>query len=202
MNKLIALLLLLMLLGCSGETKKTDSGSVSNTALANVTLDGAPVTIAGITFTPPSLWKDLGPSGMRQANYCYGPMEGEKDSATVALFFFGTGGGGINDNIERWIGQISLPDGGDPHTVAKREEFEVQGMKAHLVQLAGIYNASMGGPMSGSSVAKENYFMMAIVLEAPEGNLFFKLTGPEKTARTMATAFRAAIENVRKGEAS
>lgn len=201
MIRFIAFTLLLALPGCSGESKKAESGADLNTAAAKVALDGTPVGIAGITFTPPSLWKDLGPTGMRQANYCYGPLEGEKDSATVALFFFGTGGGGIGDNIERWIGQMSLPDGGDPHAVARREEFEVQGMKAHLVELAGIYNASMGGPMSGPSIPKENYYMMAIVLEAPEGNLFFKLTGPEKTARGMAGTFRTAIENIRKGQA-
>ena len=197
MKGIIPVMLLGLLLGCSAESKKSDSGSY--TSAAKIALDGKPTSVGGVTFTPPSIWKDLGPSGMREANYAFGPLEGEHDSATMAVFFFGTGGGGIQDNIERWIGQISLPGGGDPHSTARREDFEAGGMKAHLVEVAGTYNASMGGPMSGQTVPKENYYMMAIVLEAPEGNLFFKLTGPVRTAKEMASAFRAAVENVRKG---
>ncbi len=38
------------------------------------TLDGKPMSIDGITFTPASQWEDFGPSGMRAASYAYGPL--------------------------------------------------------------------------------------------------------------------------------
>ena len=157
------------------------------------TLDGKPMSIAGITFTPASQWQDFGPSGMRAASYAYGPLEPDKDSATMAVFHFGPGQGGtIADNIQRWIKQFSLPDGRDPATAAIRYERQVAGYPAHVVTLYGIYNQSIR-PMSPEKIARENYRLVAIIVEAPGGNVFFKLTGPDKTAKIMIEAFIAMI---------
>ena len=157
------------------------------------TLDGKSMSIAGITFTPASQWQDFGPSGMRAASYSYGPLEPDKDSATMAVFHFGPGQGGtIEANMDRWIGQYSLPDGRDPATAAIRYDRQVAGYPAHVVTLYGIYNESVR-PMSKEKVARENYRLVAIIVEAPGGNVFFKLTGPDKTAKIMIEAFIAMI---------
>jgi hypothetical protein len=167
--------------------------------MADVALDGQPVTIAGVIFTPPSDWTDLGASGMRQAEFAFGPVADETDSATVAVYYFGpNSGGGVTDNINRWIGQMSVADGGNPEDEADKTEFTVDGMPAHMVQIAGTYNASMGGPMSGNTVPMEDYRMAAVVLEGPEGNIFFKLTGPDQTAEEMIEGFKAMIHAVTK----
>lgn len=192
---------ILMWAGCSSES---DSGKTNNetdaAAMAKVELGGTPVTLAGITFTPPTAWKDLGPSGMRKADYCFGPTGSDKDSATVTAFYFGpSGGGGIDANINRWIGQMKLPDGADPEKAITREEMMVDGMKVHTVQLPGIFNASMGGPMmGGNTLPKDNYLMSAVVLEAPQGNVFFKMTGPKETATQMNVAFKAMLAGIKK----
>ena len=160
------------------------------------TLDGKPMSIAGITFTPASEWQDFGPSGMRAASYSYGPLEPDKDSATMAVFHFGPGQGGtIADNMQRWIKQFSLPDGRDPASAAIRYERQVAGYPAHVVTLFGIYNESVR-PMSQEKVARENYRMVAIIVEAPGGNVFFKLTGPDYTAKIMIEAFITMINQV------
>ncbi|SYZ72585.1 conserved exported hypothetical protein [Candidatus Zixiibacteriota bacterium] len=187
-----------LLLGCSSADKGTVKGGLK--VSSDIKLDGNPATVAGVTFRPPSVWKDLGPSGMRQADYMYGPAEGDSEAANMAVFYFGaTSGGAVGSNIERWIGQMSMPDGSDPHKAAKTTDFSVDGMPAHLVELNGTYNMSMGGPMmGGETVPKPNYKMAAVVLETPQGNLFFKLTGPEKTADEMAEAFKAMIMDVKK----
>jgi hypothetical protein len=197
----IALFLPVMLcfLECSNSDKQTDRNIGDLGDVAAVKLDGRPMTVAGVTFCPPSAWKDLGPGGMRQANYTLGPLEGEKDSATMAVFYFGvTQGGSVNENIERWISQMSLPDGGDPHKAVARNDFTVDGMPAHLVELAGTFQASARGMMGGATESKENYRMAAAVLETPEGNLFFKLTGPNHTARTMIGQFRAMLKEIKR----
>lgn len=202
------MLSVLMFSGCSseGDAANTDgsSGKPDPSAVAAVELDGTPVSLAGITFTPPTVWKDHGPNGMRKADYSFGPLGDDTDSATVAVYYFGpTGGGGIEANIDRWIGQMTLPDGADPEEAVMREESTVEGMAVHTVSLPGTYNASMGGPMmGGQTTPKENYFMSAVVLEAPEGNVFFKLTGPKETATEMNTAFQAMLTGIKKGEAS
>lgn len=190
------------LTGCS--SKSNQSGGFAKTAFdqsssATVAQGGNPVSVAGISFIAPSSWTDLGPSGMRAANYSFGPIEGEKDSATMAVYFFGeNSGGAVMDNIERWIGQMKTADGKDPHASAIQQEITVAGMAAHVVELPGTYAA--GGMMGSPATPKENYRMTAIVLEGPGGNVFFKLTGPIKTAQKMSEAFAAILMNVKTSE--
>ncbi|MBK7142562.1 MAG: hypothetical protein IPH75_10825 [bacterium] len=199
---LFAVILALGLTSCGEKSGDTaDSGSSGFAADAGVKLDGQPITVANVTFTPPANWKDLGSSGMRQAVYAYGPTNGESDSATMIVFYFGpTGGGGVQDNIARWLGQMSTADGGDVSAIAKQSSFEVDGMKAHWVEVTGTYNASMGGGgmPGGASEPKNDYLMAAAVLEGPQGNLFFKLTGPQKTAAEMVVGFKAMMAAVKK----
>lgn len=191
----------LTLISCSG--KKESSGGVAAagdwSVPTDIKLGGQPMTIAGVTFRPPSNWVELGPTGMRKANYAFGPTGSDTDSATVAVFFFGKGqGGGIKDNIERWINQMTLPGGGDPHVATTQSEHTIDGMPLHWVELSGNYNASMGGMMGSQPAEKTGYHMAAVVLEAPEGNLFFKLTGPESTAREMIGGFKALLLDIKK----
>ncbi|MCH7689546.1 MAG: hypothetical protein IIA17_00695 [candidate division Zixibacteria bacterium] len=143
------------------------------------TLDGKPMSIAGITFTPASQWQDFGPSGMRAASYAYGPLEPDTNASTLAVFHFGKGQGGtIEANMDRWIKQFSLPDGRDPATATITYERTVAGYPAHVMTLFGIYNESVR-PMSQEKIAREEYRLVAIIVEAPGGNVFFKLTGPD-----------------------
>jgi hypothetical protein len=170
-------------------------------ASADIKLDGQPVTVAGVTFTPPSNWVSMGASGMRQAVFTYGPSQNESDSATVIVFYFGpTGGGGVQDNIARWVGQMSTSEGGDASTNAQQQSFDVNGMKAHWVEVAGTYNASMGGGgmPGGATEPKADYRMAAAVVEGPQGNLFFKLTGPAKTATEMTAGFKTMLLAIKK----
>ncbi len=199
----------LLTFGCSSDDKadsarETDSDVSELTVATDIDLGGTPVTLAGVTFVPPTTWTDLGPSQMRKADYIYGPVGEETDSASVAVFYFGqSSGGAVTANIDRWVGQMSLEDGGDPDSRAVRKDFTIDGMPAHLVELSGTYGASMGGAMmGGKSTPKENYFMSAVVLEAPEGNVFFKLTGPETTAREMNSMFKSMLSAIRRGSES
>jgi len=187
--------------GCSGDKGAGSAKPGAMPGAGAAALDGKPLAIAGVTFTPPGSWKDLGASGMRAGSYVYGPVKGDADSATVAVFYFGQGGGGgVAANIDRWIGQMSIPGGGDAAAAARRADLTVDGMSVHHVEVAGTYNgAAMGGAMmGGGGEGRPGYFMSAVVLEAPQGNLFFKLTGPEQTAREMNAQFLAAVGAVKK----
>ncbi len=207
-----ALILALTLGACAKQdgAKTSDQQTASATGTifdpnkqVTVTLDGEPVTVAGVTFVAPSTWTSHGASGMRFADYSFGPVEGDKDSATMVVFYFGPqGGGGVEANIERWIGQMALADGADPHTVAKKLDFDTpDGLKAHLVEVAGIYNAGSMGGMGAAAGPREGYRMAGVVLEAPGGNLFFKLTGPEKTADQMIAGLQALVMGAKKAPA-
>lgn len=186
----------------SGEAAKTDGVSVTvgdfNLPASGVTftLNGTPVTLAGVTFTPPSEWTDFGPSGMRKASYAFGPIKGETDSATVTVFYFGQGGGGtIEANLDRWVGQMVMPEGSNPDAFVQKGEMMVGDMKVHLLKVEGTFKA--GGMMMTTPVEKENYLMVGVVVEAPEGNIFFKMTGPKETGAAMAEALIAMVKDIK-----
>lgn len=195
----------LLVAGCSGDkgAGTAKSGGALKGAGAAV-LEGKDVSIAGVTITAPKAWKDFGPSGMRAASYAFGPVRGDADSATVTVFYFGKqGGGDIEANFDRWLGQMAMPGGGDPREFAKRDDGVADGMPFHQMAVSGTYNgAAMGGGMGGGMErgACAGYFMSAAVLEGPEGNIFFKLTGPEKTAGEMNATFLAMLQSARRAK--
>ena len=162
---------------------------------------GASATVlAGARWSVPLEWIDLGSRSMRAAQYQLAPLGGEREAAELNVFFFGSRqGGGIDANIDRWVGQMSLPDGGDPKLAAERESLEVDGMPVHIVCLDGTYNAG-GMGMGGQTTPKENYRMVAVILEGPEGNVFFKLTGPERTAQAMEAGLREMVLEFEKSD--
>lgn len=208
MRKLLALAFAFSLFLAFGCSSKKDSGSAGfvktsfdQSAVASVTLDGTPMSAPGVTFTPPKSWVDLGPSSMRITTYAFGPIEGDKDSAILAISHFGKDGGGpIKDNILRWIHQMQTPSGGNPEEVAAQSQITIDSMPAHVVELEGTYMS--GGMMGSPAVPKEKYRMTGVVLETADGNLFFKLTGPAKTAQKMAQDFAAVLLSLKRAQMS
>jgi len=155
-------------------------------------------SLAGISFRPVEQWTTLPASGMRKAQWYYGPLEDEKDSAVCVVYYFGpASGGGVQANLDRWIKQMTLPDGRDPKEAAIQYTLDVDGMTTHVLSLYGTYNESMT-PMGGNAVAHENYRMAAVIFEGPQGSVFFKLTGPDYTARAMIEGFMPMIKDVKK----
>ncbi|MBD3233115.1 MAG: hypothetical protein GF315_05270 [candidate division Zixibacteria bacterium] len=194
----------LMIAGC-GSSEDMGGDEISSEEifdmekLKSVELSGEPVTVAGVTFRPPAEWENLGASGMRNASYRFGPIGEDQDSATLAVFFFGASeGGGVTSNMERWLSQMSLSDGKPPREIAVRQKMDVDQMTLHYMEVEGTYHASMGGRMMTPTIPKHDYLLSAAILEAPEGNLFFKLTGPVNTAREMNRKFQAMLVNIQK----
>jgi hypothetical protein len=193
---------LIVLMSASCGKKAADTAAFSKTnfdpsAVTAVALDGPPMMAPGIMFTPPKSWTDQGASTMRITTYAFGPVDSDKDSAILAVSYFGKEGGGpIKDNILRWIHQIQLPSGGNPEEIAVQSQITVDSMTAHLVELEGTYMS--GGMMGSPAVPKEGYRLTGAVVETPEGNVFFKLTGPSKTAQKMAADFAAVLLSLKR----
>ncbi len=190
-----AMISLLCLAACGGEDsgygEQSSPKHGADARIATHSKDNPPPmpgsnTVAGITFTPPSHWKNLEPSGMRQAQFRLAPVPGDSADAEVNVFYFGVkSGGGVEANLERWVGQITLPDGSDPAREIQRSTFTANGMPGHVVALNGSYKSGGGRPMAGGGQLLPGYRLVGVVLEGPEGSLFFKLTGPQATAEVM-----------------
>ncbi|MBM4129991.1 hypothetical protein FJ250_03050 [bacterium] len=155
--------------------------------------------LAGVAYAPPAAWQDLGPSNMRVAQYRLPAVDGDGAPAEVNVFYFGpASGGGVDANLQRWIGQMVLPGGGDPASAAHRSTFTADGMAGHIVTLEGTYKSGGGPMMGGETKLLEGYRLVGVVLEGPEGSLFFKLTGPVATAKAMEAQLMPMMRGAKK----
>jgi len=123
---------------------------------------------------------------MRVAQYKLPKAPGDSEDASLVLYYFGQGqGGGTAANVERWIGQMKQPDGGNSNDKAKEESLTINGLKITTVDVGGTYTAEMA-PGSGTFYNNPNYRLRAAVIETPKGSYYVKLVGPEKTVAKWA----------------
>lgn len=118
---------------------------------------------------------------MRVAQYKLPKAAGDSEDALLVLYYFGAGQGGpAQANIDRWINQITQPDGQPSKERAKTEKLTVNGLQVDTVDVLGNYSGGMS-PDSAPSDSKAVYRLRAAVIDTPKGSYFVKLTGPEKT---------------------
>ena len=150
---------------------------------------------APLTWSLPTGWKSVTPSSaMRMAQMVVpGPQGSESGELTV--FYFGPGGGGgVEANITRWIGQFKQPDGSPADALAKRDTKQVGGMKVDLVDVSGTFNA--GAAMMGGAQKTAQRALGAIV-DSPKGLVFFKLVGPSETVAQNEAAFSEFVHSIK-----
>ncbi|GAB4319744.1 MAG: hypothetical protein Kow0074_09520 [Candidatus Zixiibacteriota bacterium] len=158
-------------------------------------LGAATSAVAGITWSIPDQWTNGPARQMRVATYLIGEGVNEAD---CAVFYFGPNqGGSVEANIDRWIGQFNQPDGSSSRDKALINNRDVNGLSVTTIELSGTYTASMGGPMSGNKEERPGWRMMGAIVEAPEGPVFFKVTGPEETVVEAADEFEQLVNSVK-----
>ncbi|WP_199242891.1 hypothetical protein [Vitiosangium sp. GDMCC 1.1324] len=158
---------------------------------------GAPEA-GGLTWSAPAGWESQGTRPMRAATYRIPPAKGDTDAAELAVFYFGAGqGGAVDANVKRWLGQFQKADGtpvSDKDAKTKKET--LNGLAVTTVDVKGTYTG--GGPMMGPSTPKPGYRLLGAIVEGPEGPLFFKLTGPDRTVASAEKNFRKLLESTKK----
>ena len=150
----------------------------------------------GLTWTAPPEWKSQGERPMRAATYSIPAAKGDAEPAELAVFFFGAAsGGGVEANVKRWIEQFQKADGTSATKDAKVKKETIAGLPATAVDVKGTY---MGGSMMGPSTPKPGFRLLGAIVEGPGGNIFFKLTGPEKTVSSAEKTFRKMLDGLKK----
>ena len=145
----------------------------------------------GVEWKVPARWAAGAGSTMRVATYAVPAAKGA-EAGECAVFFFGAGqGGSIDANVERWSKQFE----GTP--APQRTAATVAGLRVTRVQLAGTYLAP-GGPMMQSTGKRPGTRLLGAIVEAPDGNVFFKLTGPAATVTAAQPEFDALVASLRK----
>jgi hypothetical protein len=154
----------------------------------------APATGAagGIQWKVPSSWTVEKGSSMRVATY---KVPGAKPDAAgeCAVFFFGPGQGGTVDaNVERWSRQFE----GSPK--AETSVRQVNGLSVTVARVSGTYLAP-GGPAMQSQGKRPGYRLLGAIVVAPEGLVFFKLTGPAATVAGAEKTFESLVASLARG---
>jgi hypothetical protein len=154
--------------------------------------DPTSFTVGSFTFKrPPALsWVAVDPSGMRKAQLFVGDAKDPVKRGEIVFFHFGPGmGGGVDANIQRWLGQFT-PDSKDAKPMI--EQAEVKGVKLTRVRAEGTFASGMPG---GPTTPLPNYALLGIILESPNGDVFIKMTGPAEVVKTNAQTFEDLVKS-------
>lgn len=148
------------------------------------------VEVKDIALNIPEGWKQKPVSGqMRVGEFEVPAADGEKAPGEYAVFFFGKGGaGGVQANVDRWIGQFEA-DGRKVRTVTGESTLG----KYTLVDLTGTYNKSIGPPIAGNKKKLSGWRVVNVVIETEAGPYFLKLDGSQKTIASVENEFRASF---------
>lgn len=148
--------------------------------------------VGSFTFKRPSAlsWVAVDPSGMRKAQLFAGDPKDSAKRAEIVFFHFGPGvGGGVDANIQRWLGQFT-PDNPDAKPII--EKADVKGVKLTRVRAEGTFSSGMPG---GPTTPLAGYALLGIILESPNGDVFIKMTGPGEVVKANAQAFEDLVKN-------
>src|SRR5262245_34824903 len=151
---------------------------------------------AGLRFLVPADWARVpAPSDMRAAQFRVPHSNSDAEDAELVLFFFGKGqGGSAEQNVERWTGQFTQPDGKSSKDAAVVTIRTVNGLKQTSVDVGGTYKPA---PMGGAGGAeKPGWRLLAAVVEGDGGPWFWRLTGPDATVAAAKPHFDALLASL------
>lgn len=133
-----------------------------------------------LKYTAPAVWqREPVKSQMRVDQYRLPRAEGDREDGELAVTT--NIGGGIEANIGRWRSQFSTAEGQPiPDSAFKSETIDADGLKIVFVDITGRFNAGATMP-GGDATPKDNYRMLAAIVETPNGPWFFKALGPNAT---------------------
>ncbi len=173
------------LVACGGAAEPSAAPETSRPA-------GNAMTAAGLTFELPSSWQSETPSsGMR---FAQATIPGSAGPGQLTAFFFGPGGGGgVEENLQRWIAQVEL----EPGQEAARESFEQGDLRVSWVDLSGTLKASQIGSFPATD--QPGYRLFAAVIEGGGGPWFFRAVAPAATLAEQRAAFEGMLKSARRG---
>ena len=189
---------IVLTLATSGCSSNFQSGEVKAERTPTTQASRNVVHVGGVSWVAPNGWIKGPERSMRVATYYIAAITGDAEDAECAIFYFGAGQGGtVQANVNRWFSQFEQPDGQPSSKIAKVNEQTINGLSVTFVNLPGTYLAS-GGPMARQKKAKPGFHMLAAIVDAPQGPVFFKLTGPSKTVLGIQGEFKGLLRTLEK----
>lgn len=147
-------------------------------------------TLGQLELDLPADWTEETPeSTMRLVQ---ATIPGAAGAGQFVLFYFGPGGGGgVQDNLARWIAQMKPRPGSEP----QRDKFETNNCLVTWIEIEGTLLPSTTG--MGPAEEQPDSILLAAVVEGVGGPWFVKATGPAKTLKGQREAFFNTLRSVR-----
>jgi hypothetical protein len=147
-----------------------------------------------LQLTAPKTWVRKQPK-TRIVEHEFAVPVAEGDSIEGRFTVMGAGGG-VEANIDRWLGQFTQPDGSSTKEKAKIQKMQVNGVEVHFVDIGGNFK-DQPGPFA-PAVTRENYRMLgAIIVTEKSGMHFLKLYGPKATIGGQEQAFKDMLNGLK-----
>ena len=158
-------------------------------ATADPAATGPVFAALGVNLKLPEGWKRNPPANQMRLGEAVAP-DASNDPAKSALVVFSTAGGSIEENIARWSTQVR--DAAGMPVPPKSETKTIEGMAVTVVEMTGTFSGM------GVDGARTNWTLRGAVVQAPEGLLFIKMTGPAETMAAQAANFTALVGSLKK----
>ena len=155
----------------------------------------APATfkVSEFTFTRPANWEWVESASLMRKAELKVVDEKTKTKAEVVFYHFGPGGaGGTQANVDRWLAQFVEPR---DKINAKTEESTVGKHKVTYVSAEGTYKSGMPG---GPQTPMPNHALLGAIIDASEGSVFVKMTGPKELTKSATADFKKMVESALK----
>jgi hypothetical protein len=149
-------------------------------------------SVAGISWSYPMKWETSHDMPMRVTTYIISSGLEDVDPGECSVFYFGKDqGGDVDANIQRWGTQF------EGATEAQKTTSMVNDIEVVYARIVGTY-LTPAGPQMESQGKKPGYKLLGAIVSAPEGNVFFKFTGPGLIIEKHGKEFYAMIESIQK----
>jgi hypothetical protein len=151
--------------------------------------DGA-LKLGPFTMNAPAGWTEKAvTSSMRVAQFTLPAKPGAE--AELVIYYFGAdGAGSVQDNLDRWVGQFTQPDG-----KPKIETVKLAGQDATIVSISGHFSAqAMAG---NAAVDKDDQALLGAIVASPSGPYYFKLVGAKPTVAANEAKFRDMLKSIK-----
>jgi hypothetical protein len=185
---LAATVTLLLTASCNRTREPDRTDDPSPVASADPAAPKGALQPAEVAYEAPPAWsKAENPSPLRKATFRIPRAAGDAEDGELSV---SQAGGSIDQNLERWAGQL-----GHRLRDVKRDHRSPSGLRVTVVQIHGPYKgmAMPGGP---APETKPAYALLGAIVETAPPT-FFKLTGPERTVMAALPDFDKLVASLR-----